>query len=62
MGLSNCVHDVLQAADLIAKQRGVRVSIETINQDPPATCSDQVLSLHMMLAAWILDPRKRTPF
>ena len=33
---------VIQSAKDIAERRGVEHSVEMINQDPPATCSEQV--------------------
>ena len=36
------VRSVQDRAAEIAKRRGVRHSFEVVNQDPPATCDDQV--------------------
>ena len=35
---------VTAAVDAIGRRRGVNASWEMVNQDPPATCSDQVLA------------------
>lgn len=36
------VNEILAAAAEIAKRRDVELTTEMINQDPPATCSDEV--------------------
>jgi N-carbamoyl-L-amino-acid hydrolase len=40
----NIIHQFKSAAAGIAERRGVQISFETVNADPPASCNESILS------------------